>query len=157
MLLCTLVYRYLWIPTFSSFRYKPWSRIAGSYGTSMFNLLRNCQSILQWLHYFTVSLAIHKSESASTGLQYQTVHRCQSDERLWSRRSGMLGMYPWLTASVLCLVAQLCPTLCDPMDCSPQGHSVCGVSQARILEWFAISVSKNYAMYITITLHWFSI
>ena len=51
------------------------------------------------------------------------------------------------------LAAQLHPTLCDPMDCSPQGPSVCGVLQARILEWFAISVSKNYAMYITITLH----
>ena len=55
--------------------------------------------------------------------------------------------------AVCVLVAQLCPTLCDPMDCSPQGPSVCGVFQGRILEWFAISVSKNYAMYITITLH----
>ena len=36
------------------------------------------------------------------------------------------------------LVAQLCLTLCDPVDCSPPGSSVHGVSQARILEWFAI-------------------
>ena len=33
------------------------------------------------------------------------------------------------------LVAQLCPTLCDPMDCSPPGSSVHGILQARILEW----------------------
>ena len=35
--------------------------------------------------------------------------------------------------------AQSCPTLCDPMDCSPPGSSVHGVPQARILEWVAIS------------------
>ena len=34
---------------------------------------------------------------------------------------------------------QLCPILCDPMDCSPPGFSVCGIVQARILEWVAIS------------------
>ena len=37
------------------------------------------------------------------------------------------------------LVAQLYPTLCDPMDCSPPGSSVHGILQARILEWVAIS------------------
>ena len=34
---------------------------------------------------------------------------------------------------------QLCPTLCDPVDCSPQGSSVRGILQPRILEWVAIS------------------
>ena len=33
------------------------------------------------------------------------------------------------------LVIQLCPTLCDPMDCSPPGSSVHGILQAKILEW----------------------
>ena len=36
------------------------------------------------------------------------------------------------------LVAQLCPTLCDLMDCSPLGSSVHGILQGRILEWGAI-------------------
>ena len=36
------------------------------------------------------------------------------------------------------LVAQLCLTLCDPMDCSPPGSSVHRILQARILEWVAI-------------------
>ena len=35
-------------------------------------------------------------------------------------------------------VAQLCPTLRDPMDYSPLGSSVCGIFQARGLEWGAI-------------------
>ena len=37
------------------------------------------------------------------------------------------------------LVAKSCPTLCDPMNCSPPGSSVHEISQARILEWIAIS------------------
>ena len=32
-------------------------------------------------------------------------------------------------------VAQSCPTLSDPMDCSPPGSSVHGIFQARVLEW----------------------
>ena len=40
-------------------------------------------------------------------------------------------------------VAQLCPTLCNPVDCSLPGSSVCGVLQARILEWVAISFSRG--------------
>ena len=35
-------------------------------------------------------------------------------------------------------VAQLCPTLCDPMDCSLPSSSIHGIFQARILEWVAI-------------------
>ena len=37
-----------------------------------------------------------------------------------------------------CVHAQLRPTLCDPMDCSPPGSSVHGISEAGILEWVAI-------------------
>ena len=40
-------------------------------------------------------------------------------------------------------VAQSCPTLCDPMDCSPPGSSIHGIFQARILEWVAISFSRR--------------
>ena len=38
-------------------------------------------------------------------------------------------------------VAQSCPTLSDPVDCSPPGSSIHGISQARVLEWGAISFS----------------
>ena len=40
-------------------------------------------------------------------------------------------------------VAQLCPTLSDPVDCSPPGSSVHGIFQARVLEWGAIAFSKS--------------
>ena len=41
------------------------------------------------------------------------------------------------------LVAQSCPTLRDSTDSSLPGSSVCGISQARILEWVAISFSRG--------------
>ena len=41
------------------------------------------------------------------------------------------------------LVAQLCPALCNPMDCSLPGSSVHGILQARILEWVAIFFSRG--------------
>ena len=43
----------------------------------------------------------------------------------------------------VCLVAQSCLTLCDPMGCSPPGSSVHGIFQARILERVAISSSRG--------------
>ena len=44
---------------------------------------------------------------------------------------------------VVVFVAKLCPTLCDPMDCSPPGSSVHEILQARILEWVAIPSSRE--------------
>ena len=40
-------------------------------------------------------------------------------------------------------VAQSCPTLCDPMDCSLPCSSLHGILQARVLEWVAISFSRG--------------
>ena len=44
---------------------------------------------------------------------------------------------------VCMLCAQSCPTLCNPLDCSLPGPSIHGISQARILEWVAISYPKG--------------
>ena len=40
-------------------------------------------------------------------------------------------------------LCQLCPTLCNSVDCSPPGSSVHGILQARVLEWVAIPFSKG--------------
>ena len=42
-----------------------------------------------------------------------------------------------------CSVAKPCPTLCNPMDCSPPGSCVHGILQVRILEWAAISFFRG--------------
>ena len=39
-------------------------------------------------------------------------------------------------------VAQSCPTLSDPMDCSPPGSSVHGIFHTRVLEWGAIALGN---------------
>ena len=41
-------------------------------------------------------------------------------------------------------VTQLCPTLCNPMDCSLPGSSTHGIFQARVVEWGAIAFSNIY-------------
>ena len=48
-----------------------------------------------------------------------------------------------LNAICCCWVAQPCPTLCNPMDCSLSASSFHGISQARMLEWLAISFSRE--------------
>ena len=55
-----------------------------------------------------------------------------------------------LWISIICkwkvkvLVAQSCPTLCNPMACSPSGPSVHGILQARIPEWVAMTFSRVF-------------
>ena len=48
---------------------------------------------------------------------------------------------------VVVLVAQSCPTLCDPMDCSQPDSSVHEIFQAMILEWVAISFLSRSKMF----------
>ena len=52
-------------------------------------------------------------------------------------------------------VAQSCPTLSDPMDCSPPGSSVHGIFQARVLEWVAnaFSIGSQEADITEVTEH----
>ena len=51
-----------------------------------------------------------------------------------------IGVHQYISESE---VAQSCPTLCDPMDCSLPGFSVSGIFQATVLEWVAISFSRG--------------
>ena len=55
----------------------------------------------------------------------------------------------WVSISLflknIVLVAQLCPTLCNPMDYSSPGSSIHGILQARILEWVVIPSPRDLA------------
>ena len=56
-----------------------------------------------------------------------------------------------------CLVMKSCPTLSSPMNWSPLGSSVFGISQARILEWVAIPFSRGICLtqgWNSHLLHW---
>ena len=79
-------------------------------------------------------------------LDCDTVYICNMGIRvlssaLWKetqdQRKRPTGTYSWYS------VSQLCPTLCDPIDCSPPGSSVHAICQVRILEWVTISFSRG--------------
>ena len=48
-----------------------------------------------------------------------------------------------VTCSLVCLITRLCPTLWEPIVCSPPGSSAHRIFQVRILEWVAISFSRE--------------
>ena len=56
---------------------------------------------------------------------------------------GCHFLLQWMKVKSESEVAQSCPTLCNPMDCSLPGSSVHGIFQARILERVAISFSRG--------------
>ena len=76
-------------------------------------------------------------ESPITTKQSRTTHNKSNVTAYhWTKKEGETNP---LKILLPCLVTKSCPTLCDPMDCSPPGSSVYRFSQRRILEWVAIS------------------
>ena len=70
------------------------------------------------------------------------------DEAEWCGKWKCIHAHVFICPASLCFlkwgeVAQLCPTLCDPVDCSLLGSSVLGIFKARMLEWVAISFSRG--------------
>ena len=83
-------------------------------------------------------------------------HHSSKASILWCSAFFMVQLsYPYMTTGKIIVltrqnfvgniqfssVAQLCLTLCNPMDCSPPGSSIHGIFQARVLEWGAITFS----------------
>ena len=64
---------------------------------------------------------------------------------MWNRDGPEFIAYVLVRVCIYncCLVAKLCLTLCNPMECSQPGSSVHGILQARILEWVAILFSRG--------------
>ena len=60
----------------------------------------------------------------------------------FSRQEHWSGL-PFLSPVHESEVTQLCLTPCYPLDCSPPGSSTHGIFQARVLEWVAISFSRD--------------
>ena len=87
-----------------------------------------------WFCYLKVNLPLFFSHELLCHLSFNLKH-------LFTHPSNK-----YLLSTVCCcccLVAKLCPTLSYPMDCSPPGSSVHGISQARILEWVAVHFSRG--------------
>ena len=74
----------------------------------------------------------HSWWSKNIPLQYSCLENPKNREAWWATIHGVAKQSE-------SEVAQSCPTLCDPMDCSLPGSSIHGIFQARILDWVAKS------------------
>ena len=98
----------------------------------------------KWLSSFWASV----SSFAKIGIKNSISLR----DLLWGF-SRIISIHSWhivrsqyIVAIICCCsIANSCPTLCNFIGCSPPGSSVCGVLQARILEWGAISFSRGFS------------
>ena len=107
-----------------------------AFGSSLpsFQIPYICMSILYWCFSFCISLWPHGLQSA------RFLHTWDFP----GKNTGM-GCHFLLQGRKVkseSEVTQLCPTLHDPMDCSPPGSSIHGIFQARVLEWGAIAFSQ---------------
>ena len=71
----------------------------------------------------------------------QVILRYHMSRKVFISPSHSIDSLGWCGRKMV--VAQLCLTVCDPMDCSPPGSSVHGILQVRILEWVAILFSRG--------------
>ena len=62
---------------------------------------------------------------------------------LYKKYSILVTQSKSMIECVLCLFAQSCLTLCNPIDDSPSGCSVHGILHARIMEWVAVPFSRG--------------
>ena len=99
----------------------------------------------------------HQQRIARAEKKIFLVHGKCSEERVQKNivHSPSVFFFNWRIIVLQCcivfchvnlLVAQSCPVLCNPMECSPPGSSVHGILQARILEWVATSFSRGSSL-----------
>ena len=81
--------------------------------------------------------SLHLPPEQMDGVNITTVTQAAAFRSIFNSSHTFPPTYKSEKAKVL--VIQSCPTLSDPMDCSPPGFSVHGIFQARILEWAVIS------------------
>ena len=96
-----------------------------------------------------------RSDAVANRRPHSQVERTEREVVDFRRGKGTKGKWWVKKDKGKMLVAQLCLTLCDPMDCSPPGSSVHGILQARILQWLAISFSRGSSPPRDQTLIWF--
>ena len=98
------------------------------------------QILTEWLH-FHFSLSCTGKENGNP-LQCSCLENPRDGGAWWAVVYGVAqSRNDWsdLAAAAAAAVAQFCPVLCKPMDCSLPGSSVHGILQVRILEWVVIS------------------
>ena len=114
----------------------------------------NAPTIIYITFLFCFSKYVFISHSQkSYRVQFSFIYQISVEFPLWIRQCVKkytpLTLLPinikslFTTFLLCCLVTKSCCLFWDPVGCSPPGSSVRGISQARILEWFAISFSRG--------------
>ena len=96
-------------------------------------------------HFFQYIVLSHTCvwSSLRLALPREAGGKCPHLQALQGKAIGDSFSIDWNSKTKCVLVTQLCPTLCDMIDCSPTGSSVQEILQARILEWVAIPFSRG--------------
>ena len=98
----------------------------------------------QWLKLFKNHCNASKGEIKWSNLCFSRCKFSDIIELQEIKKRSDTCTYICVTEMCVCvLVAQLCPTLYDPVDCSLPGSSVHGILQARIMEWVVISFFRG--------------
>ena len=95
-----------------------------------------------WIEISVTSYTTYRSSASYLNSLNVSIFTCETETtfNLWYCCKDWINH--WLYGVCVKLL-QLCPTLCDPMDCSPPGSSVHGTFLARILEFVAMSSSRG--------------
>ena len=98
------------------------------------------KNIWQW-HYMNFILS--PGGVNGSALQYSCLENFMDRRDRWTAVHRVIKNQTRLStpAAAAGKSLQSCPTLSDPMDCSPPGSSIHGIFQARVLEWVAIAFS----------------
>ena len=104
-----------------------------------------CQYSLGFLPFQRARLSMLGLTHQNTTLKLlvQRAQKLNLSKKIQTCASQSCRLRKTMAMAVLCLVTQSCPTLCNPMDCSPPGSSVHGILQARILEYIAVPSSRR--------------
>ena len=108
------------------------------------NILSNIYGISYAIHF---SFRETPAAAAAAKSLQSCPTRCDPEGLPWDspgKNTGVGCLFPLQCVKVKSKseVTQSCPTLSDPMDCSPPGSSIHGIFQARVLEWGAIAFSE---------------
>ena len=118
---------------------------------------RKNEGVIEFVSYSDMKRALEKLDGTEVnGRKIRLVEDKPGSRRRRSySRSRSHSRYCWCLQvlelainslmNMCCLVAKSCPTLCDPMECSPPGPFVRGILQARILERVANSYCKGFS------------